>query len=139
MTKQLGIHKVKKHVLMFLAVLYIATPLHKTLQYGFHKLEHAITQSADDHGHYIAHELDKEHAHKHKFIAFFDSVFSSETEPSENNKVTTEIKIDKHITSSDFAFKGPQTFFSEHIFFYTTSSYSNFLDSTTPPPETSFS
>lgn len=137
MTKALLIQKCKTHILMLLVFLYIATPLHKTLLHGFHKLEHAITQSTNNHG--LDHDLDRAHTHEHKLIAFVDSVFSSETEPSENNKVTTEIKIDKHLNVIDFSIKAPQISFTKHIFFYTTSSYLSFLDSSTPPPKTSFS
>jgi len=122
-----------------LALLYLAAPLHQTLLKGFHKLEHAITQTSFDHDHAMDHELNRDHAHDHKTINFFTSIFTSETEPSETNKVTTQIKLDKHYRLQGYAIAAPIIPVKKHIFIYCSSLNSRFGEPTTPPPKSRFS
>lgn len=131
----------KTATIVVVAVLYGLGPLQKPLSIGFHKLEHAISNTSSDHihSHELAHKhnLVHGHDHDHKVLTFFNKLFSED--PHSDEQAPKELNLDKHVLQ-DYTFK--QTRFSPRKkgqFFFLAKHYGITLHCAIPPPRDFFS
>ncbi|MEM0517845.1 hypothetical protein [Aequorivita flava] len=127
----------KKHVVLFLAALYLLNPMQKQLVEGMHTFSHVLAHTDYSH-HQEDHLLGHEHTHEHKLITFFSKIFSSE-ETSDHDGVFFNYTFDKHFAQDyppvNFKFKTNIS----NIFTYTFHIPTSVKTIPSPPPETFFS
>ncbi|MBU2945679.1 hypothetical protein [Zobellia uliginosa] len=100
-----------KYLALIIAVCYIFNPLHQQLNTLFHEVSHVLEMPDTVVGHSSIFEKNKVHtahehlslntAHEHKFIKIIDAIFNnSDTDNSSQDKVLTDFKFDKHLTTT---------------------------------------
>ncbi|WP_139149352.1 hypothetical protein [Ulvibacter litoralis] len=124
---------------MLLAVLYVVAPLKNVFLGGLHEIEHAFTQTSAAHSHQLAHDHDEEHEHEHRIVSFFATLFSSESNASDSDKVILNVEFDKHIVQQTKSLQLPLKPFRIDTYFYVPEVYTASFRNTTPPPEPHFS
>lgn len=139
MAKNLHSQPLKKHLILLLAVLYVAAPLKNMFVSGLHEIAHAITQTNAHHSHQLAHDHDEEHTHEHRIVSFFSTLFSSESDASASDNVIPQFETDKHIVQENETLELPLKPFRIDSYWYHSEAYITSFRNTTPPPEPRFS
>ena len=99
-------------VLFFMALCYLANPMHAMLSEVFHDLSHFMEQPAalvhhHSHGSESKYHHHQEHehpsvSHHHQLIDFFDSLFQEHSEQKKQDQnFQSLISLDKHINSTN--------------------------------------
>jgi len=103
-----------KRLALLMGICYLMNPLQQQIKTIFHTISHAIevpnsvmghnsnSENDEIHGHH-AHQTDAIQ-HDHSLIDLIDSVLSASNENKDSeDSILIEIKIDKHITTYQFA------------------------------------